>query len=361
MEQARISSWQFFLLTFMYVLGTTFFLRPGGLIAVARQDAWMIWLWTGAIGVAMAYLWMKLAAYYPGLSIVQVCTKAGGKLAGGFIAMCYIGFFVQLASWVVRNLGDFMKSTLMPHTPITVFHVMILAVVCYATVKGLESIARTNEMLTPIILLTFIIICFLMLPEWNTDRFQPAFRLEVWKTMKETRNVIAFPYIESIVLMMMFPYVKSRQKASFVWGMTIATLILVAVTAFTVGVLGVTRASHETYPLYVIVQEIRIGSLIEHLEASITVILLVAIFIKLSTTFYCAVTGICQLFQLTDRTWVAVPLTLIVSGLSLSNENVVENISWDKRYVFEYELIFGLFFPLLLLVLAWLRKRRVQH
>lgn len=361
MEQARISDWQFFLISFMQVLGTTFFVRPGGLIAIAKQDAWMIWLWTGAIGIALAYLWMELAQHYPGLSIVQICTKAGGKWAGGIIALCYIAFFVQMSGWVIRNLGDFMKSTLMPRTPITVFHVMILVVVCYATVKGVETIVRANEMLTPIIMVTFIIICFLMLPEWNTERLQPAFRLDVWKTMIETRNVIAFPFIEAIPLMMMFPFVQSRRKNSFIWGIAISTLILCCVTIFIVGTLGITRASHDTYPVFVIVQEIRIGSLIEHLEASITVILLVAIFVKLSIAFYGAVSGFCQLFQLTDRTWVALPLTLIVSGLALSFENLVEHASWNKRYAFEYELIYGLFFPLFLLLLTWIKQRRLRQ
>ncbi|RXZ83153.1 spore gernimation protein KC [Paenibacillaceae bacterium] len=358
MEQVRISSWQFYLLSFMYVLGTTFFLRPGGLIAIAKQDAWMIWTWTGAAGIAMVFLWVKMAEQYPQLTIVQICTEAAGKWFGGAIALLYIGFFTQLSSWIVRNLGDFMTSTLMPRTPISVFHIMLLIVACYATIKGLEPIARSNEMLTPIIMLTFLIICFLMFPEWNTERLQPAFRLNLLKTIKETRNIIAFPFMETVTLMMVFPYVRKGRNRALFMGVLIAAIILCAITLFMVGVLGVTRASHGTSPLFLIVQEIRIGPLIEHLESSVTVILLVAIFIKLSTTFYAAVLGICQLFGLKDKTWVAVPLILIISSLSLASENVVENIMWDSRYVFEYEIIYGLLFPMLFLVLAWFRNRR---
>jgi len=251
-----------------------------------------------------------------------------------------------------------MTATLMPRTPISVFHIMLLIVVCYATIKGMEPIVRTNELLTPIIMFTFLIIFLLMIPEWDTDRLKPAFRLNLLKTVKETRNIIAFPFIEVVTLMMIFPYVQKVKKRAFFMGVFIATIILSAVTLFIIGVLGVTRASHETSPLFMIVQEIRIGPLIEHMEASIIVILLVAIFIKLSTAFYAAVLGICQLFGLKDRTWVAVPLILVVSSLALASENVVENIMWDMRYVFEYEIMYGLLFPLLFLSLAWFRKRR---
>ncbi|WP_373233040.1 endospore germination permease [Cohnella sp.] len=357
MEKAQISGWQFYLLTFIQLLGTTFFLRPQGIIAVAKQDAWMIWFWAGGAGMILALLWVKLAEQYPGLSFVQICLGAGGKWVGGGIAFCYIGFFVQLAAWVVRNLGDFMKSTFMHRTPISVFHIMILIVVCYASIKGVEAIARSSEILTPIIMMTFFVVCIFMLPIWETERLLPAFRLELWKTVKETRNIVGFPYIESIVLMMMFPYVRNRQKAGFVWAIIGSTLLLSGITVFLVACLGVTRASHETYPLFILVQDIRIGPLIENLEASITVILLVAIFLKITITFHGAVCGICQLFRLTDRTWVAVPLAVIVAGLALSNENVVENVEWDRRYLFEYELLYGLIFPLILLAVTWIRKR----
>ncbi|WP_028563089.1 GerAB/ArcD/ProY family transporter [Paenibacillus pinihumi] len=361
MEKVRVSSWQFYLLSFMYVLGTTFFLRPGGLIAIAKQDAWMVWIWTGAAGIGLVYLWIKLAEQYPQMTLVEICTAAAGKWVGGAIALLYIFLFIQVSGWVVRNLGDFMTATLMPRTPISVFHIMMLIVVCYAVTKGLEPIIRSNEILTPVIVFTFLIICLLMIPEWNTERIMPAFRMNLFKTIKETRNIIAFPYIEVIALMMVYPYVNKGKKKAMFLGVLVATFILCAVTLFMVGVLGPTRAAHGTSPLFLIVQEIRIGPLIEHLEASVTVVLLVAIFVKLSFTFYAAVLGLCQLFGIKDRFWIAAPLILIVSSLSLASENVVENIMWDSRYVFEYEMWHGIIFPLFFLGLTWFRKRRAQR
>ncbi|GFZ82745.1 hypothetical protein GCM10008018_30750 [Paenibacillus marchantiophytorum] len=61
------------------------------------------------------------------------------------------------------------------------------------------------------------------------------------------------------------------------------------------------RASHDLYPMFVIVQEIHIGTFFEHLESTIALILLVSIFIKLSITYHSAVMGLCQLFRLNDR------------------------------------------------------------
>ena len=40
---------------------------------------------------------------------------------------------------------------------------MFLPVVCYATIKGIESIARVNEFLTPTLVFLLILICLFSL------------------------------------------------------------------------------------------------------------------------------------------------------------------------------------------------------
>jgi len=358
MEKAQISAWQFFVLLFGYLVGTSFFFRPSGLILMAKQDAWMVPLWAGAASVLMSLVWIKLAERYPGSSLIQICTKAAGKGIGRTIALLYIWYFVHLSAFVVRNLGDFMKQTMMPHTPLTVFHVMFLLIICYASVKGIETISRATELLIPIVTLTFLFIFFFALTEWNWTRFQGMFRMDVWKTVKETRTLLGFPFLESVAFLMLLPYVRSKRKFSFIMATIVTTLLLSGLVFFTIGVLGVTRASHETYSLFVIVQEIHIGTFFEHLESTTALILLVAIFIKLSVTYYCAIEGIGQLFQVRDRSWLAVSLILPVSGLALGFDNVLENIMFNRRYYFEYALFFGIIFPSLLLLLSWIKQGR---
>ncbi|WP_339203231.1 endospore germination permease [Paenibacillus sp. FSL K6-3182] len=356
MEKGQISAWQFFILVIGYLLGTSFFFRPAGLIAMAKQDAWIVPIWAGTAGVVMSFIWIKLANHYPGLTIVQICTHAAGKVIGGLIALLYIGYFVHVSALITRNLGDFMKQTLFPLTPITVFHVMFLLIICYAVIKGVETIARATELLLPLITLVFLFIFFVALSEWNWDRFQGMFRMNVWTTMKETRSILGFPFMESIVFMMLLPYVRSRRNVSFLLGVVVATLLLSLIVFFTIGVLGVTRSSHDTYPLFVIVQELHIGSFFENLESTIALILLVAIFIKLSVAYYGAVLGLCQLFRVNDRSWLAISLILLISGLALGFDNVLENIEIDKRYAFEYMSLFGIIFPSLLLFLTWMKQ-----
>jgi spore germination protein KB len=356
MEQSKITVWQFFVLTLSFIIGTSFFFTPGGLIAVAKQDAWIVPLWAGAAAILTSLIWLELSKQHSGLSIVQICIKVAGKPLGGLLALMYISYFIQLAVFITRNLSDFMKQALMPMSPLTVFHIMFLVITGYAVYKGINTIARSSELLFIILVLTFIFIISLAVINWDWGRFQGSFRMDVWKTMKETRSIFGYPFLESLLFLMIFPFVQSKVKSSFIFAIIVATILLSFSTFLTIGVLGVTRASHDTYPLFVIVQEVHIGTFFEHLESTVALILLVAIFIKLTIAYYCSVLGLCQLFRIQNRFWITLSLIPLISGLALGYDNVVENIEFSKKYDFEYTLIYSVAIPILLLLATWIRK-----
>jgi len=358
MNQEKITSWQFFLITLNYAVGTALFVRPGGLIATAKQDAWMIPLLVGAGSLLAAWLWIALAKANPGKSLVQICLQAGGKAIGGTLALVYVWYFVTVSGWVTRNLGDFMKTILMRNTPISVFHLMFLAVAAYAVIKGVETIARTSEFLTPLVVVFLVVIYLLTLKDWTWARFEPPLQLSVSDIVRSSLPLAGFPYLECVALLMLVPHAEGGIKKGLLWGFAVTTALLSLIVFITIGVLGVTRASHTMYPLYTIVQELRIAEFIEHVESTIVIVWLSWIFLKLCTAYYAAVAGLCELLRVRDRTWIAVPLVGVISGFAVSfNENVVENIEWDTRYIFIYSSLFGIVLPAILLIVTRWKAR----
>ena len=316
-----------------YSFGTAFFIRPGSIISSTKQDGWIIPLVAGAFGLVVALLWLALAKANPGLSLVQVSTKVAGKFFGAVISLIFILYFIQTSSWVIRNLGDFMKTALMPNTPISVFHVMFLIVACYAVIKGIETIGRTSEILTPLIIIVIFVIYVSALNDWNWDRLQPVLETNYMKLLRDSVPSMGFPYLETVTIMMLTPYVQKKLGKSLLLGIATSTVLLSGIVFITIGVLGATRGSHLLYPLYTIVKELQIAEFIEHLESTIVIVWLICIFLKLCVAYFCAAEGICQLFKLKDRTWVSIPLILLISGIALSlSDNVVGNVDWDEIY-----------------------------
>ncbi|MDN4524051.1 GerAB/ArcD/ProY family transporter [Fictibacillus fluitans] len=358
MEQAILSRWQFFLLTFNVTFGTAFFIRPGGLIAIGKQDAWVLPLIGGVAGLLMALLWLGLASLYPQKNIIEICRESAGK-AGIFFALLYIWYFIEIASWVTRNLGDFMQVVLMPKTPKSVFHMMFLLVAAYAVIKGINAISRLSEFLSPIMYSVFLFVGVVLIRDWDTDKVKPILDTEIWQSFWNSNSIIGFPFVEPILLLMLFSYAPNKGgKRIFLLGIGLTALALSLVVFITVGTIGITRASHLIYPIFTMIQEVQLASFIEHMEATIIIIWLFSIFIKLAIALYCATIAICHLSGIPNRTGIVIPLSILVAGLALTiHTNVIETMDWDKNYSFWYHIVFGIYIPAFLLLITFVKRR----
>ncbi|REE67627.1 spore germination protein KB [Paenibacillus taihuensis] len=354
----QLGGWPLFAMTSAFVAGTTFILLPAGLISAARQYGWLVQLWSVLFGVVAGAFWLYVASRYPGMSLVEIAQQALGKHVGGFVALCYILFFVQLAAWVTRNMSDYMQINLMPRTPIGVFNIAALLVCAYAVIKGIDTIALVSVLILPILTLAYWTPFTVMLREWDWRNFSYPGTFEWGPTIAKTKYALGFPFMETVAFMMAFPLVQRRRGSAFLGGIVFMGVQLALSVFFTIGILGVYRGSHLTYPIYIIFREMQFSNLIEHLESLLSVTALLLVFVKLSVLFFFAVQAICQLFAVENRAVVAYPLVWVISAYALFFANIVENTEWVERYLFYYYIPFAFGFPLLFLISAWLRKNK---
>lgn len=351
------------MLTFLFIVGSAFILLPGTFIAAGQQDAWLIPLWGAVWGIMIASIWLYLMSLHPGLSIVQICVSVAGKAIGSVLALLFIWFFLYTSVWITRDVS-YVQLTLMPRTPLTVFHVMFLMTTYYAVIKGFEGIARMSELIMPLFLLFVMLVVLPMLNEWDWEQFQPILQLDVWRTMKKTNAFFTFPFLETICLTMILPFVKRKATLPFLAGIASGGLFLSILTFFIIGIMGVSRASHLLFPIYNLASEVEIALFIENIEVVLFIVYLGALYIQLSILYYCIVAGLCQLLKLKNRAIVGFPFILIISGLAVTYaENIVKDIEWTNKYSLIHSSLYGLFLPILLILITWLKafRRRVRE
>jgi spore germination protein KB len=360
MAQPEISPWQMFNLTTAFVLGTTFIVLPTDLIREADQYGWLVQAWGTLFGVIVGALWLYVYSRFPNLSLVEISRRVLGKYVGGAVSLCYIFFFVQLASWVSRDMGDYMKINMMPKTPLSMFHILALVICAYAVIKGIDSISLVSALMVPFIDVAFWVPFTVMIREWDWQNFLYPSNFRVLPTLIETQYALGFPFMETVAFMMIFPLVRTRLKRSFLGGVAFSGLLLTLAVFFTIGILGVYRASHLTYPVYTIFREMQFSYFIEHLEAVISVIALFLVFIKLSILFYVAVSAICQLFRIENRGATAFALVWVISAYSLLFSNIIESSAWINQYLFIYYVPFGIGLPIVFLIGSWIRPAKAR-
>lgn len=358
MQKVNLSSWQVFTMTFCFCAGTTIIILPGIILREGKQLSYLLCLCHLIFGLIIALLWLYLSKRNPGKSLIQIISHTLGKWVGGFICLLYVGFFIQIASWVTKNLTDFIHINTMPKTPIIVFTIVILFLSSYSALKGVESIAKVSEILFMFGVLAFYIPLSFMFTEWDWTNFRLPHDYHFYDTLIKTRYVTAIPYMETIIFLMVFPNVSRGVKFGYLSGMIFGGLLFAITIFFTIGILGIERCSHLIYPLYTMFREIRLSFFFEHLESILAINIFLFVIFKLSVIVYATVLAICQVFNINKREVVSYPLIWIIAGYSLVTNSVVENVYFIEKYLFSYYLPFTVYLPILLILGTWYKQKK---
>lgn len=354
---------QFYFLTVNYILGTTLFVLIQSLVKSAGRDAWLIPLWGGLCGVVFALLWLLLYRLHPGKTLAQISLDVLGRPLGTVATVLYFLYFTTVAGFVLRNLSDFLTGTIMPETPGPVFHIMFLIVAGYAAAQGVETIARLSQLLTPFLVFPFWFVILLATVNWDWVRFVPAFQPETLAGIFRYQSILGYPFLETVALFMLFPFVGNRLGRMLTGGIATAA-VSISLTVFAIiGSLGVERTVHLNFPIYSLVEEVAVNDVIINIHSVISIILLVLIFIKLQVLYFAAFETLRQTFKPRLRWPLLLGIMLLMAGAAPSIiENTIQNWEWSSKYNFVYNGFFGLAIPILLLAVTWIKaaagKRR---
>ncbi|SFJ21556.1 spore germination protein KB [Paenibacillus sp. UNC496MF] len=356
-EQGKINARQLAILTLLFSLGSSILIVPSGLTAVAKQDGWLSALVGVGIGMLLIGLYVALSRRYPGQTLVQFAEQILGTWLGKLVGLLFFSFYLLLASLVLRNVGDFITTIVMPETPIQIVHLLFIMAILTGASLGLEVIARTAEIFLPWIMTMLLLLIVFLLPQIQFDRIQPVFEAGTKAIIHGSLSVISIPYLELTVFLMIIPSVnKTNIGMPFLKGAMLGGLVIVVITLLCVFVLGWDFASRHTFPSYTLAKKIQVGEFLQRIEVLVAIIWFLTIFFKLLLCFYAALLGFAQVLRLQSYRPMIVPFGILIGVLSII---VYPNIVYFRVFAGEiwpfYSATFGLFLPLLLLVVSWFR------
>ncbi|SDN03743.1 spore germination protein KB [Paenibacillus sp. yr247] len=354
----KIGSRQFTILVIFFTIGSSILISPSMLTGEARQDAWMASILGIVVGIGLVYLYQKLGARFPESTLVHMNEIILGKWLGKIVSLLTCFFFLLLASLVLRNIGDFMTSMIIPDTPIQFIHIIFLSISVIGIRLGIETIARAGEVFFPWLMLFIFIIGITLVPLIKLKHIQPIGENGVKHIILATYHFVGTPFLELIVLLMILPcanHIKSIGK-TFVIGVLIAGVVLFLLTALSVLVMGVDITTRQIYPTYILAKKINVGKFLERLEVIVAGIWFLTIYFKLTLCFYAATLGLSQTFRLTEYKPLTLPLGMLIVSLSIL---VYPNITYFQNFASQswppFAFCYGFVLPVLLLITAKLR------
>lgn len=360
LDKGKISIRQLTLLVMLITIGDSILVAPSTTALGAKQDAWLSSILGMAIGLLTVYIFSMIGKFYPQLTLIQAIQKILGKWVGTLVALLYLVFFLINNVAYIREIGDFMTTEMMQDTPIQAIQILFICIVIFAVRLGLEVMGRSAEIFAPWVIFLFLILIITVCPQVEFEKLQPIMENGIKPVLKGAIPFLAFPFTELVAFMMIFPNVNKPKKitrgllkGAGLGGVTLFIIVLVSIL-----VLGADQATRSIYPSYTLARRITVGGFFERVEAMIAILWMLTIFLKVSLYLYAFILGLSQLLKLKEYQMLALPTAMILIALSaLMPPSITYYQNLISKYWTYYDLTYGLFFPLLLLLVCIIQKK----
>ncbi|MGO4547532.1 endospore germination permease [Paenibacillus sp. 2TAB23] len=362
-NNAEITSGQAAKILILFALGSAALILPSAVTAIAKQDGWLSMLMAGPFNYFILIVYLALADRFPNMSLAQYAEKIVGKWSGKALTLIYILFFLLLSALVLRNISDFMSLSVLPLTPEWFIDSTFMLVVIYGVFLGIETIARTGEILFGWGMLVIIIIIFSLFNQFDFRNFEPFLYDGILRPLKGVYPILGFPIGEFVFITAILPLVRQQDRKKLRKSLKISalliTLLSVLITVFLVGVMGVSETSRSPFAVYDMAKNINIEEILVRVEILVAMVWIGTVFMKLALCVYVLAVLTAQMLNLSTYRTLIVPYAFIIVPLSLiAYRNVAHSRVFAMGVWTIYSLFHGFLLPLLLLMIAMMRKKR---
>lgn len=364
MQDVKINSYQFLVLVTLFTIGSGILRVPSALAADSKQDAWIAAIVGTGIGLLVIWLFTTIALWFPHLTYIQINEKLFGKWLGTAVSLLFVFMSFLYTSALLFESGTFLNIHMMPSTPMIYLNILMAFILVMGVRLGLETIARSAEILIVVFFVLFLILVVFISPEVKFENIQPVFDVGTKTIVRSSLFFVVTSSVNAVVLLMIFPAFinKTKQaKKSFLTGNLIGGIVIIILTFLSVSVLGADDTARQSYPSYALAQRINVGDFIQRIEALMAALWFISLYFKSTLYFYASVLGMAQILNLKDYRPLTIPLGMIAVILSIViYPNVIYSKDSDQTTEFFFSLSIGLFFPLLLVVVYAIRKKQFK-
>lgn len=362
-NNAEITSGQAAKLLFLFALGSAALILPTAVTSIAKQDGWISMLLAGPFNYFILIIYLALAERFPNLSLAQYAEKVLGVWGGKLLTLLYIFFFLLLSALVLRNISDFLNLSVLPLTPEWFIDVTFMIVIIYGVLLGIETIARTGEILFGWGMFVIVIVLFSLFNQFDFHNFEP-FLFNGWQQpIKGMYPILGFPIAEFVFITAIFPLVKKQDRKKLRRSLKLSagaiTFVSTLITVFLVGVMGVSEASRSPFAVYDMAKNINIEEILVRVEILVAMVWIGTVFMKLVLCVYVLAVLTAQMLKLTTYRPLVVPYSFIIVPLALM---VYRNAAHTQVFAMGvwtiYSLFHGFFLPLVVLVIAVIRGKK---
>lgn len=363
MNNGMITSAQCAKMLFLLALGSSSLVLPTTVTIIARQDSWISMALVAPFNYFFMMIYLALADRFPNMSLAQYAERILGAWLGKLLSLTYILFFTILAAVVLRNITDFLSSSVLLITPTWFIGMSFVIVIIYGLYLGIETIARTGEILFTWVVFVTLILALFLVSQFKFEQFEPLLYAGWARPIKGMFPVLGFPIGEFVMMSMILPFVKQEDRRKLRKSLKLSVVLIgsfsVMICVLLIGVLGVSETMRSPFAVYDMAKNINIKQILVRVEITVAVVWVSTVFMKLIICFYALALLTAQMLNMRSYRPLVFPFGFIVVPLSLIvYRNVPHAVYVLTRIWPMYSLTQGLLIPLALLIIAVVTGKR---
>jgi len=358
LEKGKISNLQIEFMMIPTIIATGVLSIPSMAGKFARHDMWMTPLFGSLIGFLTVFIVWKLHQMFPKMTPIQYSEKILGKALGRVFSFFLVVFYIHNTGFIIRQYTDFVTANVMFETPSIVMSICIVVVSALAVYRGIEVVARSAVICSSIFICGAVCL-LLLIPDVEITYMLPFLENGFLPVLKGSFIHSAW-FSEFFLLAFLYPFASSQKKGlkTGMRGTFFIMLFLLYVNFFVLTILGVSCVN-QFYPVYSIIRGIHVLGFFENFEVVITAFWVLGNFVKVSVFLYVGCLSLAQLFRLSDYRLIVFPISILLIFFSYWDiPNIVVLIDYMQKIQPFYFVIVQTIFPLFLLLIALVRKKR---
>ncbi|NLP14855.1 MAG: endospore germination permease [Clostridium sp.] len=325
----------------------------------AEEAAWLAPIVAAFVLFLIVLVWNRIYIKYKNDSLMHIYSDIAGKFTGKFLSIIYLLWVTLLVSMYVRYFAVRLVGSIYPDTNQSIFIISILLLVAYVMRYGLVTLARLNEVVLPMFVLTFFIIFIILTPYLQVKFLIPV-------TYKSILPVInAGMGIAGILSYYTFLFVIGdaiNNKESIKRIGTQATIFImvnqILLIVVTVGSFSYFVIKRSQSPLLIAVKQISLFNTLEKIESVVVAIWVFSDFILICFFSILALKIIKSVFGLSDERPLISIYMISIYFLALYIANAVFELERLSSYIIiPGDFILGFIIPVIMLAIGKIRKK----
>ncbi|WP_053955710.1 GerAB/ArcD/ProY family transporter [Inediibacterium massiliense] len=357
MKEEMISDHQAISLMVLFIGGSALLFGIGG---EAKQDAWLAILLSILFAFPVLIIYAKLHSLFPHKNLFDIFELVLGKLLGKTLCLLYVWFSIHLGTLVLNDFGEFPTIISISETPKMIPMICIIFLCTWAIKEGITLLGRWAQLSILGVICSVVIGTLLLIPEFNINRIYPILSHGILPIMKGAFGIFSFPFAETIVFCFVFSKFKHKKSPYKIYsiGLIIGSILIFTVSLTNLLTLGVPSYTSLFFPSYASVSRIMIGDFLQRIEVIVSISFFLGGFVKISICLLAACKGITKIFNMKDYRFIVTPIALFMLNLSdFLHKNMIDVSLWTNAIWRYYAFPFQVIFPIMILILALIKKK----